>query len=702
MAQGDREDSLQCESSANITNSSKYDNNFPEYNHTFALGVNLTYPSNWQIIDEKATYFQLAPLAKEQSSDVVFTVTALPSGNKQLEEFVGIDVNVFKQNNTYFPNFHLVGSNKTIVADKPSHMLVFSYEASQFPVNAMLIHTISGNMVYIIHYQASPDKYCEYLPSIEKMIDSMKMHGIEAVGKMRQSGITLGASPIDLAINPLTNKLYVAASDTDNIYVIDGSTNNVISNITVGAIPNTIGINSVTNTIYVASQETDKIYVIDGSTNNVISNITAGPAVADIAVDNNEFGGSGSLIYVTNSGNNTVSVIDGATNKDISEPIEVGKFPVGVAVDPIINKVYVANVLDNTISVIDYVTYVNHTYKGRVIDNVTVGIFPTGVATDSNSGRVYVTNSGNNAVSVIDSNTNKLVGNIIVKLFPTSLSINTNNSKIYTAYISNNTVSVIDASSSKDIIKPNIKDIHIDSSSYDIAINPKTNMIYVANHDSKTVSVIDGTKDNRIVGVTFNINPINAGYIECNDNITISDNRHIAYVIDSFLECEAKSNSGFIFNSWSGDLARISNTNTKTQSTVYDSLFGSWFDGSQANSKIPLTISKYGTLSANFVSPVEVSIPTELLLGIILSPIIGWSIPFIADWYTKNKQRKRLGEHMIKHIDSELGKSYHDKRSLNDLRDKIQDIYVDGKINQSQFEIINKKITEYEKKVNKT
>jgi YVTN family beta-propeller protein len=705
MAQEDREDGLPCESSANIINSSKYHNNF-DYNHTFELGINLTYPSDWKVIDEKATYFQLAPLAEGESSDVILTTTSLPSGNKRLEEFVGIDVNDFKQNNTYFTNFNLIESKRTTVADKLAYKLVFSHEGPQFPVNSMLIYTISGNKVYIIYYQASPDKYCEYLPTVEKMIDSMKIHGIEAVVMMGQSGIKLDDSPIDLAINPQTNKLYVVASDADKIYVIDGSTKKVISNITVGSIPNAISINSITNTIYVASQEADKIYVIDGSTNNVIFNITAGPAVADIAIDNNEFGGSGSLIYVTNSGSNTVSVIDGATNKNISEPIEVGNSPFGVTVDPITNKLYVANILDNTISVIDYVTYVDHTYIARVIDNVTVGIFPTAVAADSNSGRVYVTNSGNNTVSVIDGATNKVVGNIIVNLFPASLAINTNNSKIYTAYVSNNRVSVIDVSSSKDILKYNITNINVDSPSSDIAINPNTNMIYVANHDSKTVSVINGTKDNRIVGVTFNINPPNAGYIECNDDNIISNNRHITYMIDSSLECEAKSNSAFIFNSWSGDLAPISNTNAKTPSTVSDRLFGSWFDGSQANSKMPLTISKYGTLSANFISPVEVSIPTELLLGIILSPIIGWSIPFIADRYTRNKQTKRLGKYMIEHINSELDKPYENKeeylKGLNDLRNKIQDIYVDGKINESQFKIINKRIREYEEKVDKS
>jgi YVTN family beta-propeller protein len=55
--------------------------------------------------------------------------------------------------------------------------------------------------------------------------------------------------------------------------------------------------------------------------------------------------------YITNSGDGTVSVIDTATNRVIDPPIPVGRSPVGVAVTPNANKVFVANQFDNTMSV---------------------------------------------------------------------------------------------------------------------------------------------------------------------------------------------------------------------------------------------------------------------------------------------------------------------------------------------------------------
>jgi YVTN family beta-propeller protein len=81
--------------------------------------------------------------------------------------------------------------------------------------------------------------------------------------------------------------------------------------------------------------------------------------------------------------------------------IPVGKTPVGIAVDPNTNRIYVSNSNNNTVSVIDGAT-------NRVIgDPIPVGEGPRGIAVDPNTHLVYVTNPGSNTVSVIDGATNK-------------------------------------------------------------------------------------------------------------------------------------------------------------------------------------------------------------------------------------------------------------------------------------------------------
>ena len=76
----------------------------------------------------------------------------------------------------------------------------------------------------------------------------------------------------------------------------------------------------------------------------------------------------GTKVYVTNLGNNKVSVIDTATNTVITN-VPVGSIPIGVAVTPDGSKVYVANQNSNNVSVINTTT-------NSVIQTVNVGISP--------------------------------------------------------------------------------------------------------------------------------------------------------------------------------------------------------------------------------------------------------------------------------------------------------------------------------------
>jgi YVTN family beta-propeller protein len=103
-------------------------------------------------------------------------------------------------------------------------------------------------------------------------------------------------------------------------------------------------------------------------------------------------------VYVTNLGDNTVSVINEATNT-VTGTIPVGSGPYGVAVDPAARTVYVTNNSDNTVSVINEAT-------STVTRTIPVGSGPVGVAVDPATRTVFVINTGDNTVSVINEATN--------------------------------------------------------------------------------------------------------------------------------------------------------------------------------------------------------------------------------------------------------------------------------------------------------
>ncbi|MBJ8113991.1 YVTN family beta-propeller repeat-containing protein, partial [Bacillus cereus group sp. N6] len=67
--------------------------------------------------------------------------------------------------------------------------------------------------------------------------------------------------------------------------VIDGSNNGVIATITVGTGPDDIAVNKITNKIYVANYGSNTVSVIDGSNNGVIATISVGSGPEGISVD---------------------------------------------------------------------------------------------------------------------------------------------------------------------------------------------------------------------------------------------------------------------------------------------------------------------------------------------------------------------------------------------------------------------------------
>ena len=80
---------------------------------------------------------------------------------------------------------------------------------------------------------------------------------------------------------------------------------------------------------------------------------------------------------------------------DTESGIDVNTFPIGIAVNPSTNKVYVVNEYSNTVSVID-------TNTDTIKSTINLGNFPYGIDINPLNNRIYITNRGSNTVSVLD------------------------------------------------------------------------------------------------------------------------------------------------------------------------------------------------------------------------------------------------------------------------------------------------------------
>ena len=166
--------------------------------------------------------------------------------------------------------------------------------------------------------------------------------------------------------------------------------------------------------VYVTNASSNNVSVIDTTTNTVVVTVPlpSGSNPAGIAITPD-----GKRAYVANGGSNNVSVIDTASNMVVGSPIPVGTSPQGVAVTPDGTRTYVANQggppglisIFGTISVID-------TASNAVVATIMLpGERAHGVAITPDGKFAYVTtgnfviDESDGSVLVIDTASNAVV-----------------------------------------------------------------------------------------------------------------------------------------------------------------------------------------------------------------------------------------------------------------------------------------------------
>ena len=97
--------------------------------------------------------------------------------------------------------------------------------------------------------------------------------------------VTVGNGASGVAVNPLTNRVYVTNSGDGTVSVIDVRTNKVTTTIPVGDSPDGVAVNPVTNRVYVAGSRSGAVTVIDGATNAVTATVPVGDGPDAVAVN---------------------------------------------------------------------------------------------------------------------------------------------------------------------------------------------------------------------------------------------------------------------------------------------------------------------------------------------------------------------------------------------------------------------------------
>jgi YVTN family beta-propeller protein len=529
-----------------------------------------------------------------------------------------------------------------------------------------------------------------------------------------KGGIHVDNFPVGIAVNPVTNKIYVTNQYSNTVSVIDGDKDTEEETISVGALPYDVDVDHLTNRIYVANLGSHYVSVIDGETNREVANITNIRTPVGLDVDP-----TNSYLYVTSIDTNTLLKVDTVNNKVVDKTTKVGLNPYTVDIKPRTNKIYVSNLGSNDISVIDGDSFTS-------LKNITVGNLPVGLAASPRSNTVYVANRGSDTVSVIDSISDTVIKNLTVGHEPNGIDINFRTNMIYVTNTGSSTVSVIDDNTKRVVkeikvnnnISPELLQVQVlppasefpNVASF-VDTNRETNMIYVTNTGSSTVSVIDGDTNKLQVGLSLKISPPNSGLIKCrdsqnNNNATeYATNRYVRIDYGKKLSCTSIPYSGNTFTAWSDSRqgnATIASLPSDPLTWII-SWFGQFFSPQNSPAK-EFAASEYGmAISANFrAGPDYVAALIVPLIFTAISAIITAVIIAIKRMYQK-LTRKFNEKHYMKRYNRIITDAFDERsrskeeafQSLAHIRNDIRADYYKGNIYEKDYKILMNKISKY-------
>ena len=209
------------------------------------------------------------------------------------------------------------GSNDVSVIDTATNTVVgMPIPVGNSPFDIEIVTTINGIYAYVSSQSGMPGSNITVIDTANQMIVMT---------------IPIVTGPIGLTSTPDGMYVYSADSTTNDVAVIDTSTNTVVGlPIPAGTFPYGIDIAQTVNGLYayVANDNSHDVIVINTATNMVVgAPIVGGPGVNGLA-----FTPDTSYLYITNQATNQVYILDTATNVLVGSPIAVGPSPVGIAI----------------------------------------------------------------------------------------------------------------------------------------------------------------------------------------------------------------------------------------------------------------------------------------------------------------------------------------------------------------------------------
>lgn len=249
-------------------------------------------------------------------------------------------------------------------------------------------------------------------------MDSMDMRGfamfynIESGELLKQ--VQVGNHPAHIVFTSNSKSALVTNNEDHTVSVIDTETFEITNTIQTGKGPHGFRISSDDQFAYIANMAENTVSVVNLQTFKEDKKIEVGQAPVTTAISSD-----GKTLVTSLNAENKVAIVDVETGE--VEKVDVGNGPAQVYIQADNQYVFVANQgTEDTPS--DSVTKIDLT-NNKVVATIKTGKGSHGVVTSSDNKFVYVTNMFDHTVSVIDNEKNEVIATVDVDKTPNGISV---------------------------------------------------------------------------------------------------------------------------------------------------------------------------------------------------------------------------------------------------------------------------------------
>ena len=130
------------------------------------------------------------------------------------EDFVNQWINSLKTDHT-IKDFRIIESLETTLSNNSAYKILYSYKildefgaTDEYTYKDLIVLSKIGLNYYAFKFNSIEDYFVSHLPTINKVLEYTKIPEVKFT--LDKKGIPIAGSPIDIAINTITNKIYVA------------------------------------------------------------------------------------------------------------------------------------------------------------------------------------------------------------------------------------------------------------------------------------------------------------------------------------------------------------------------------------------------------------------------------------------------------------------------------------------------------------